>query len=543
MSDNSRVEIIDMEKFAKTIIPVPFETRPLSNDVMVKYGIDNLYPNFLLNLYSKCPIHAAVINTKASYIIGDGLKRKDGQDFTIPMKGMETFNEFIDKIVKDFLIFNAFAVETQYNELTYKDTTLAYNHVPAHTLRTNKEKTKFWYSEDWALRRTAQWTYDVWQRSNPDAKSKIFWYDGYIPSTNRVYVEPDYNACIESIVTDMSIRLFNRNNITSNFSPSKVITYYLGENVPKNIQDDIKWKLDKYFTGSGEKYMLVFANPGQEKLRIDNIDANTWDRAYEVTKAAVKDDIYEGHSINGALLGMATAGKLGNTQELELSYEIFKSNYIQSKRLQLQSAFSVLFGVEVEFVDRPLFKSRMPEATKEKIYTINELRAMENLPPIPDGDRLLAQNAQPQQPAPTQPQPIQQSLKNDYFQLTYEDWKKVEHLGQSKEKFSFICEGGEEALSAIKAVGSEELNRVVQVVYDYQERPGIPPAQSGSREFCKELMASNKYFTRPEIQEMSRIVGRDVFNLGGGFYHNPDTGITSAHCRHYFKSVIVSREV
>lgn len=447
LNENS-IGIIEL---AKQIIPQPTEARPIDNTIMVKYGSDNLYPYFLLNLYSKCPIHHAIIDTKASYIIGDGLKRKDGTDFNIKINNIDTIQEFLDKVVKDYLIFNSFAVETQYNDLTYKTETLAYYHIPAQNIRTNKEKSKFWYNDDWSFRNTKTYTYDRWRLSNNDSKSKVFWYDGYIPSVNRVYIEPDYNACIESVITDMSIRLFNRNNITSNFSPSKLITYYLGENVPKSIQDDIRYKLDKYFSGSGEKYMLVFANPGQEKIKIDNIDANSWDRAYEVTKASVKDDIYEGHSINAGLLGRETAGKLGNTQELELSYEIFKSNYIQSKRSQIESALSLLFGFDVEFVDRPLFKSRIPDTTKEKIYTINELRALENLPPLPDGDKLLtvpSGNANNNTNNNTQAQ--SQQFSKVEKRLTAEDFELVKDMGIPKSSYEFICNGGDEELSKVE---------------------------------------------------------------------------------------------
>ena len=255
---------------AKKDLPIPYETKPTSNDLMVKYGFDNLYPLFLLNLYSKCPIHQSVINTKASYIIGGGLKAKGGSDLNITINPIDTMNEFLDKVVKDFLIFNTFCVETQYNSLTYASETLAYYHIPAHSIRTNKDKTKFWYSEDWVLKKQAQWIYERWQRENPDPQSKLFYYDGYIPTNQRTYPEPEYSACLEAIATNIAIQAFNRNNIQNNFSPAKLITYYLGENVPKPIQDEIKYKLNKHFSGDGEKWMLVFANPGQEKIKIDN---------------------------------------------------------------------------------------------------------------------------------------------------------------------------------------------------------------------------------------------------------------------------------
>jgi len=535
MNENQN-ELIELD-LAKHHFPQPYESRPQDNSVYVKYGTDNLYPHFILNLYLKCPIHASIINTKAAYIIGDGLKVKEtGEAFALKPNAVDSLYEFLDKIVKDFLIHNRLSIETQYNQITYATQTLAYNHIPVHTLRINKEKTRFWYSEDWALRRTPQFTWERWQKNNPDASSKLFYLDGYAPSQYAVYSEPDYSACIESIITDMAIRTFNRNNIVSNFSPSKLITYYLGEGVPKSIQDEIKYKLDKYFSGSGEKYMLVFANPEQTKLKIENIDANSWDRAYEVTRDTTKQDIFEGHGINAALLGREVAGRLGNTQELELAYEIFKANYIQSKRAQIQSALSMLFGVEVEFVDRPLFKSRMPDTTKEKIYTINELRALENLPAIDGGDRLLTQNAQPVV------QNVQQqsfASQNEFKELTLEDFKAIEHLGYQKEKWTKICDGNEEMMQSMLPYMKEELGTVVTVLYDYVVRPDAAPLKTQSRPFCQAMEASNKYFSRAEIQQMSIQFGYDVYKYGGHFYTNPITGITTESCRHQFKPVIV----
>jgi hypothetical protein len=304
--------------------------------------------------------------------------------------------------------------------------------------------------------------------------------------------------------------------------------------VPKSIQDEIKFKLDKYFSGAGEKYMLVFANPDQTKIKIENIDANSWDRAYEVTRDATKQDIYEGHQINAALIGREVAGRLGNTQELEIAYEIFKANYVQNKRAQIQSALSVLFGVEVEFVDRPLFKSRMPDTTKEKIYTINELRALENLSPIEGGDRLL--NTTPV----ASPQTQQQLAKNvEYKELTLEDFSKVEHLGYQKSGWLKIMDGNEETLEAMKPLMKEELGEVVTVMYDYVVRANAAPLKTDSRPFCKALEDSGKYYSRQDIQTMTQIFGYDVYKFGGHWYRNPDTGVITESCRHTFKPVIV----
>jgi hypothetical protein len=603
MSDDIKANLLGLE-LKRAPIPTPYETRPLSDDVMVKFGMDNLYPNFLLNLYLKCPIHHAIIDTKASYIIGDGLRLKSGGEFTKKLNVIESNSEFIDKIVKDYLIHNAFAVEVQYNELTYDKEALSFNYVPTHSLRMNKDKTKFWYSNNWKLN-TAKTTYNRWSIHNSDATSKLFWSDGSMNSENAVYVLPDYIACVESILTDMDIKTFNRNNITSNFSPSKLITYYIGDNVPKAIQDEIKRNLDSYFSGAGEKYMLIFANPGQEKMKVDNIDANTWDQAYQVTSASVEDSIITGHQISPSLF-KETPGKLGNSNSIEFIYEMFKANYVQNKRNQLESALSQLFGVEVEFIDRPLFVGKIPDATKEKVYTINELRAVDNLPPLPDGDKLLTITSNNTQQVAQSHQFAKQE-----FRLTGEDFEKVKDMGFPKANFEFLSFGDEEmskqlalkfdresdisdyvlgndirglsikelkilirkdlgidittsdlksTLNDLKKAGVIDIeetdgkirikppvdpkipeSRAVKAMYEYNVKPGLgAPLIPTSRDFCVKLIENDRYYTRQEIQTMSSIFGYDIYSYTGGYYFNAETQETTPSCRHKWTAVIVS---
>ena len=596
-----------VETFAKQIIPSSYESRPTASDVMVKHGLDNLYPKYLLDIYQKCPIHHSIINTKTTFIIGDGLKLKGGGEIPFKPNATESMDEFIDKVVKDFLIFNSFGIEVQYNKLTYKEKPLAFNHIPAHSLRTNNNKSIFWFRPDW-LYTAGEIQYDVWSDVNTDYSSKVFWYDGYIPSQNRVYVEPDYIACLDSIAIDMLIRQFNKNNISSNFSPSKVVTYYVGESVPNARKEEMRRDTMKFFTGAGgERILFNFANPGKDNLKIEDLDSNSWDRAYELTRETVRNEIYQGHSISDTLVGTSTPGKLGGTQELEMHYEIFKTNYILNKRNQIQAALSTLFGVEVEFIDKPLFKNRIAEATKEKIYTINELRELEGLKPIADGDRLLTTTNT------NQVQPPAQSLRftNQERRLSVEDFEKVKDMGIFKSEFDFICEGGEEKLSQVelkfddvtdiskyvlendikglsisqlKALIRKDLgielpvsefrkilndlsksgvivvnevdgkidikppvepqvppSRSVTVMYEYEVKPGLGERLiKNSRDFCVKLIENDRYYTRAEIQQMSSIFGYDVYTYTGGYYHNPETNITTPSCRHYFKPVIVT---
>ena len=93
----------------------------------------------------------------------------------------------------------------------------------------------------------------------------------------------------------------------------------------------------------------------------------------------------------------------------------------------------------------------------------------------------------------------------------------------------------------------------VETKFSYELRPGALPAASGSRAFCRELIAANKMWSLEEIQAMVGIgyrgklpVGQhainDPFLYTGGFYtipggqRGPDT---TPYCRHMWKLNLV----
>lgn len=75
----------------------------------------------------------------------------------------------------------------------------------------------------------------------------------------------------------------------------------------------------------------------------------------------------------------------------------------------------------------------------------------------------------------------------------------------------------------------------IEVVFSYEVRSDVPPAKSGSRNFCKALMALNKVYTREEIDTISSRIGRDAWLYRGGWYHNPDTDRNTPSCRHEWR--------
>lgn len=428
MEENKR-NILTLEFGGNVNLPIPYESRNTSDNTFVTWGINNLYPDFLINLYSDSSTHSAIINTKTTYIIGNGLKTASGNEIKLNVNAADDIIEFLGKVVKDYLLFNGFAVEVIFNVFGEP---IEYHHIPFHRIRTNKSKTKFWYNDDWAMSRK----YIIYDRYIPtkqysDAKSKIFYFDGYFPSINTIYPTPEYNGTLKAILTDISIKEFNLNNIRNHFSPSTIITFFNGANVTEAVKKQIVDEIDSKFKGeSGKKFIIDFQHKDGKAAEINQLSANDWDKAYVEVSNKNTDDILIGHQcINPSLFGIKTAGQLGSSQELEISYEILKNNYINVKRQEIQSAFNHLFKnfaqitENVEIVDKPLFEVNISDSLKEKIYTINELRDLAGLKPLQNGDRLLSEPAIAVQTPPTIE--VEQEEEGSEFEESYNDYPQA----------------------------------------------------------------------------------------------------------------------
>lgn len=103
---------------------------------------------------------------------------------------------------------------------------------------------------------------------------------------------------------------------------------------------------------------------------------------------------------------------------------------------------------------------------------------------------------------------------------------------------------------SIAKLGSSELKKVsadkIEIRYEY----ALDPAFSGerkliktSREFCRQMVASNRLYLRSEIDTISARVGRDIWTERGGWYTVPDTDIHIHHCRHIWNSKLVRKKI
>lgn len=318
-----------------------FQEKKGNDGGYIKYGENNDYPEYLVDLYNKSPKHGAIIKSKVHYITGNGwIGGQDATKFIEKANRVESLDDITKKIALDIEIFGGSYIEVIW-DLTGNISELW--HVDYTKIRTNKDNTQYWYKDDWKDNKVKP---QILQAFNPkiEGRSKqILYVKEYRPNIG-IYALPSYFAALNYIESDIEVSKHVLGNAQTGFSASKLITLPNGE-----PPDEEKKKVDKsirnMFSGAnGKKFMISFVNDATRKPIIDDLGASDITKEdFAKVDSLIQTNIFSGHQVTTpSIMGIAEAGKLGSRTEMRDGYEIFKNTYINAKQMHLESVFNML---------------------------------------------------------------------------------------------------------------------------------------------------------------------------------------------------------
>lgn len=94
-----------------------------------------------------------------------------------------------------------------------------------------------------------------------------------------------------------------------------------------------------------------------------------------------------------------------------------------------------------------------------------------------------------------------------------------------------------EAIKVIDEQGAKTEN--LRIMYTYEPRPGQKALLPTSREFCVKLMNAGKIYSRQQIEQISSVVGYDVWAQRGGWWTRKGGDVTTPYCRHVWVQNVV----
>jgi ribosomal protein S25 len=315
----------------------------------IKYGENNDYPDYIVDLYNKSSKHSAIIKSKVHYITGNGWSGDaDAQAFIDKANRIESLNDLTRKVSLDIEIFGGAFLEIIWDlsgnlaEIWHCDYT---------KMRTNKDNTQYWYKEDWKDNKVKPEVVASFNPKQPIGK-QILYVKEYRPNIG-IYGLPSYFAALNYIESDIEVSKHILGNAQTGFSASKLITLPNGEpndEEKRNVDNRIR----KTYSGAdGKKYMIAFVNDISRKPVIDDLGTSDLTKEdFGKIDELIQTNIFSGHQVTTpSIMGIAEAGKLGTRTEMRDGYEIFKNTYVNAKQMHLESVFNMLAkykGVESE---------------------------------------------------------------------------------------------------------------------------------------------------------------------------------------------------
>lgn len=350
MASNYKIEKIDDVAFVKLEKHKRLKLSQYETNGYIRWGEDNLYVNFLLDLYQQDPDHAAIIDSKASYLWGKGLKAVNAEQeqiakqFLAQFNPKESANQWGEKISLDAEFIDGCFV----NVITdMVGRPLWYYHLPIANCRLNEQGDILHYSNDWT--NTFLNPITEYNLYTPGSKGSFFIpFKYYKPTKNRLsalYPEPSYKSCLQDICSDTEIGNFNYNFIANGFSAGTIVTFYNGE-LDDNAKKEISAKVKNKFAGTDNagEVVINYVDKDGKAAEVTAINVNDLDKKFEVSAKRALQKKLTGHRVtNPQLFGIRQEGTTFSAKsELRDSFELFLNNYTKPRQKKLAEFISQL---------------------------------------------------------------------------------------------------------------------------------------------------------------------------------------------------------
>ena len=371
MKDNENINVI--ETFGMVDYALPIISEHYHKDYIF-FGDDNLYPEYLLDLYRTSPKNAAMINTISDMISGDGLIG-GSEAFKANIYDEDDLETIVTKIAMDLALYNAFALNLIWSRDGSKIAQVKF--IDVSTVRFSKEENGFYISKDWANTRKEVnkpiWVakYDVNDKIN---KSQLLYVPKYSPSM-QWYSIPAYTSAIQYIELDREIATYHLNNAKNGFYPS--INVQVNSGVPsKEERQTFKRQLEREFTGTHNagKMLVSFAPDKDHATEFTPIQLNSSDERFRDLDALILQAVLMANqAVNPELFGIQVAGKLGASTELAESFEVYQKKVISSYQKLIEKTLNKIATINGDQADIKIDKYKIVADIANQQATTNTL--------------------------------------------------------------------------------------------------------------------------------------------------------------------------
>ena len=382
----------------------------------VPFGQDNLYPEILNQIYFTSPLHGAIVDFKVNATIGAGYELKT--DKLTPEEKLALYTwekkmklaKSVKAVTKQLVIHNRVYFKLYFDE---KGKVKSIENVSPEKVRINNKKDRYYLCDDWASRIDVE---EV-KPYHPLCQDKCQLWAYELPSIGQDYYPlPQYSSALNFAFLSGELSYFAKSNIQNSIFPSFAMLFPKrpqSEEEKKVLRDTIDRMKGAANAGKG---VAFFANSQDQLPKIESIPTNQNDKLFQEASGLNTEQICFAHTIDPILLGVRTAGSLGNGSDIKQAYIIFEKNVVIPLREQVTEIFQELLNIcrlsatfsvkNFQIINETIVEvegdasktqdalNAMSPLVATKVLntmTTNEVRALASLPPVEGGDIIPTQ--------------------------------------------------------------------------------------------------------------------------------------------------------
>lgn len=319
----------------------------------VEWGDNNLYPEYLLDLYENVATLKSIIDGCVDYIAGDDITilplRPNYAEGVMNAKG-DTIVEQVRDVSLDVERYGGFALQVirgkdgKPSEVYYAETRL---------FRSNKEGDVFYYCEDWKKKGVKKvivypkfmpnldWAKLSDEEKNRHASSILFVKN----VRTKVYPSPKYAASVKSCEIERCIDDFHLNAINNGFTGSYIINFNNG--VPsEEVQMEIEDNFNEKFAGHQNAGRIGFCwNPNKAAATsIEPVKVEDFGEKYKSLESSARQRIFTAFKANPNLFGIPTENLGFSSEEYESAFRLFNRTQIRPIQKMIAAAYDKIYG-------------------------------------------------------------------------------------------------------------------------------------------------------------------------------------------------------
>lgn len=329
---------------SETVIPEYKEVITSNGDAMVKWGADNLYPNLLKTMVKESVSATSVVNGTAEYM--KGLKYEFNVQGNVTEdranRDNDTLLDIIDACVRDQIVFGGFALQVIYNRLG--QIAELYN-IPMEFLRTNEDRTKFFFSKKWSKYSTKSIEYPKFDTSENKAvvPSEVFLMTN--AGRSQVYPLSSFTSVLYDMYSESVSSKYIAKTLDSGISARYVISLPNASNLNDQQKQDIEDGIRNKFAGvNNAGSFLLYFNSGEEGLEVEKIEGDDTGDTFNAISDAASLHIYKAMHATSNLFGDPSHSTGFSENEYDGALKLFKKMTLTPLARVIERGFNTVLG-------------------------------------------------------------------------------------------------------------------------------------------------------------------------------------------------------